>query len=72
MEHFKFSGSTLLGIVVFPADFSLPIAPLDGLDEFMRDSRIIIADAFFVVETDNAPDRAVHISPQGVLAVSVR
>lgn len=72
MEHFKFSGSTLLGIVVFPADFSLPIALLDGLDEFMRDSRIIIADAFFVVETDNAPDRAVHISPQEVLAVSVR
>ena len=72
MEHFKFSGSTLLGIIVFPADFAIPVAPLNCLEEFKRDSRIIITDAFFVVETDNAPDRAVHISPQGVLAVSVR
>ena len=39
MEHFKFSGSTLLGIIVFPADFAIPVAPLNCLEEFKRDPR---------------------------------
>lgn len=54
MEHLKFSGGTLLGIVVFPADAALAVVFFNRLEELKGDSRIVSIQPLFMIEADNA------------------